>query len=95
VKSVVDESDHPEKYVFTPFNEPDGGNWYADWGTMKDTYLQDWKAVYQAIKEVYPQAKIAGNGDTRWQSTRTRDFLTFAEANPRRHCPPSWKTRRT
>ena len=81
VKSVVDESDHPEKYVFTPFNEPDGGNWYADWGTMKDTYFQDWKAVYQAIKEVYPQAKIAGNGDTRWQSTRTRDFLTFAKAN--------------
>jgi len=81
VKSVVDESDHPEKYVFTPFNEPDGGNWYGDWGAMKDTYLQDWKAVYQAIKEVYPDAKIAGNGDTRWQPDRTRDFLTYAKAN--------------
>ena len=81
VKSVVDESDHPEKYVFTPFNEPDGGNWYADWSSMKDTYLQDWKAVYQAIKEVYPDAKIAGNGDTRWQPTRTKDFLTYAKAN--------------
>lgn len=81
VKSVVDESDHPEKYVFTPFNEPDGGNWYGDWGSMKDTYLQDWKAVYQAIKEVYPDAKIAGNGDTRWQPDRTRDFLTYAKAN--------------
>ncbi|WP_279365608.1 hypothetical protein [Microbacterium testaceum] len=81
VKSVVDESDHPEKYVFTPFNEPDGGNWYSDWNSMKDVYLQDWKAVYQAIKEVYPDAKIAGNGDTGWQPTRTRDFLAFAKAN--------------
>lgn len=81
VQSVVDESDHPEKYIFTPFNEPDGGNWYGDWNTMKDTYLQDWKAVYQVIKEVYPEAKIAGNGDTRWQYTRTRDFLTYAKAN--------------
>lgn len=81
VKSVVDESDHPEKYIFTPFNEPDGGNWYGDWNSMKDTYLQDWKAVYQVIKEVYPDAKIAGNGDTRWQPGRTRDFLAYAKAN--------------
>ncbi|SMH49031.1 hypothetical protein SAMN06295885_3194 [Rathayibacter oskolensis] len=81
VTSIKTESDHPEKYIFTPFNEPDGGNWYADWGAMKDTYLADWKAVYQTIKSVYPEARIAGMGDTRWQPQRTRDILAYAKAN--------------
>lgn len=81
VTSVVTESAHPEKYVFVPFNEPDGGNWYYDWGSMGETYLADWSAVYETIKEVYPEAKIAGMGDTHWQADRTRDILGYAQAN--------------
>ncbi|MGX5771624.1 hypothetical protein ACWKWN_12795 [Microbacterium trichothecenolyticum] len=81
VTSIVNESSHPEKYVFTPFNEPDGINWYGNWTTMKDTFLADWKLVYETIKEIYPEAKIAGPGDAVWRSTRTRDILTFAKAN--------------
>ncbi|MFY9712352.1 MAG: hypothetical protein WAK00_02660 [Microbacterium sp.] len=81
VTSIVTESAHPEKYVFTPFNEPDGGNWYGNWGTMKSAFLADWKAVYETIREIYPEAKIAGMGDTRWQPTRTREILAYAKAN--------------
>ncbi|HMR48677.1 MAG TPA: hypothetical protein PKE40_05470 [Arachnia sp.] len=81
VTSIRDESAYPEKYYFVPFNEPDGGNWYANWATMKDTFLADWKAVYETIKEVYPEARIAGMGDTGWRSQRTRDILTFARDN--------------
>lgn len=81
VTDVVENSEHPEKYVFTPFNEPDGGNWYGNWGTMRDTFLADWKAAYEVIREVYPEAKIAGPGDSRWQPTRSRDFLAFAKTN--------------
>ncbi|NYD67768.1 OmpL47-type beta-barrel domain-containing protein [Agromyces atrinae] len=81
VTSIVEESAYPERYIFTPFNEPDGGNWYNNWSTMKQVYLDDWKAVYETIKEVYPEAQIAGMGDTGWQPTRTRDILEFAKAN--------------
>ena len=81
VTSIRDESAYPEKYIFVPFNEPDGGNWYFDWATMKDTFLADWKAVYETIKAVDPDARIAGLGDTSWQPQRTKDFLTFAKAN--------------
>jgi hypothetical protein len=81
VTSIRDESEHPEKYVFVPFNEPDGGNWYADWSAMKNTFLADWKAVYQKIKEIYPEAKIAGMGDSSWHRDRTRDIMTFARDN--------------
>ncbi|QDB78780.1 hypothetical protein FE251_04860 [Georgenia wutianyii] len=81
VADVVENSDYPERYVFTPFNEPDGINWYGNWEQMGQTFLADWKAAYETIKEVYPEARIAGPGDSRWQPARTREFLTFAKEN--------------
>lgn len=81
VADVVENSDYPERYVFTPFNEPDGINWYGNWGQMRDVFLADWKAAYETIKEVYPEARVAGPGDSRWQPARTREFLTFAKEN--------------
>ena len=35
-EAVATDSDRPEDYVFIPFNEPDGGNWYRDWANQKD-----------------------------------------------------------
>ena len=84
--AVATRSAHPEKYVFIPFNEPDGGNWYADWGTMKPTFLADWKATYAKIQQVYTRhglghARIGGPGDTGWQPTRSADILAYARDN--------------
>jgi hypothetical protein len=85
-EAVATSSKHPRDYVFIPFNEPDGGNWYADWGTMKPTFLADWKATYDKIQEVYARhhlghARIGGPGDTRWQPERSAEILTYAKAN--------------
>lgn len=81
VTSIVEESEYPERYVFTPFNEPDGINWYGDWGTMRDTFLADWEAAYTTIKEIYPEARIAGPGDAWWHGGSTREILESAKAN--------------
>ncbi|MEU4362694.1 hypothetical protein [Promicromonospora sp. NPDC023987] len=85
VEVVAMQSDHPEEYLFIPFNEPDG-IWYQDWSTMRETFLADWKVVHDKIQEVYARhglapARIGGPGDARWQSERSRDFLTFAKQN--------------
>ena len=85
-EAVATGSSRPESYVFIPFNEPDGGNWYADWGALKDTFLADWKATYDKIQEVYARhglghARIGGPGDTRWQPARSADFLTYGKAH--------------
>jgi hypothetical protein len=85
-EAVAARSSRPGQYVFIPFNEPDGGNWYADWGTLKDTFLADWKATYDKIQEVYARhrlghARIGGPGDTRWQPARSADFLTYGKAH--------------
>ncbi|MEJ3743914.1 hypothetical protein WEI85_11550 [Actinomycetes bacterium KLBMP 9797] len=85
-EAVATTSARPEDYVFITFNEPDGGNWYWDWATLKDTFLADWKATYDKIQEVYARhglghARIGGPGDTRWQPARSADILSYAKAN--------------
>ncbi len=86
VEKVDTTSAHPQDYVFIPFNEPDGGNWYANWSTMKDQFLADWSTAYATIEDVYAahglgHARIGGPGDSRWQPTRSTDFLTYAGAH--------------
>ncbi len=86
VEKVATTSAHPQDYVFIPFNEPDGGNWYANWSTMKDQFLADWSTAYATIEDVYAahglgHARIGGPGDSRWQPTRSTDFLTYAGAH--------------
>ncbi|MDI6103671.1 hypothetical protein QLQ12_34165 [Actinoplanes sp. NEAU-A12] len=85
-EAVATTSERPKDYVFIPFNEPDGGNWYADWAGQKDTFLADWKATYLKIQEVYQRhglghARIGGPGDTRWQPERSADILAYAKKN--------------
>jgi hypothetical protein len=78
VTLVTEESQYADRYVFTPFNEPDG-IWYQNWSTMRETFLDDWTTTYREIKEIDPDAQIAGTGDSRWQPDRMRDFLTHAQ----------------
>ncbi|WP_204745610.1 hypothetical protein [Glycomyces paridis] len=83
-EAVATDSDRPQDYVFIPFNEPDGGNWYPDWANQKDRFLADWQASYDKIQEVWARhglghARIGGPGDTRWQPERSADILAFAK----------------
>ncbi|GAB3165024.1 hypothetical protein GCM10027059_22080 [Myceligenerans halotolerans] len=85
-EAVATQSDRPQDYLFIPFNEPDGGNWYPNWSAQRDQFLADWDATYAKIQEVYQRhglghARIGGPGDTRWQPTRSADILTHARDN--------------
>lgn len=84
VESIATNSEHPEKYVFIPFNEPDAGNWYPNWSTQKAQFLADWSAAYVEIQKVYAahglgKAKVGGPGDASWHADRSRDLLAYAK----------------
>ncbi len=84
VEDVATKSQDPSKYVFIPFNEPDGGNWYPNWATQKDQFLADWTAAYQTIESVYAEhglghARVGGPGDSSWHADRSADFLAYAK----------------
>jgi hypothetical protein len=83
-EAVATQSAYPEKYVFIPFNEPDGGNWYNNWGALKSTFLADWDATYAVIQAVYDRhglghARVGGPGDASWQPARSSDYLDSAK----------------
>ncbi|ALD14398.1 CBM35 domain-containing protein [Clavibacter capsici] len=84
VDSIATNSEHPDKYVFIPFNEPDAGNWYPNWSTQKTQFLADWSAAYVEIQKIYAahglgKAKVGGPGDSAWHADRSRDFLVYAK----------------
>lgn len=86
VEDVATKSAHPENYVFIPFNEPDGGNWYPNWSTQKDEFLADWSAAYDVIQSVYAEhglghARVGGDGESAWHAQRESDFLDYANAH--------------
>jgi hypothetical protein len=79
VERVAQEAD-PDKldrYVFTPFNEPDW-IWYGNWSTHRERFFADWEAAYHLIREIIPGARIAGLGEANYNPQRVTDFMTWA-----------------
>ncbi|WP_030615939.1 cellulosome protein [Streptomyces fulvoviolaceus] len=73
--------------VYVPFNEPEGnmfgeGEWSYDrtsWRTEPGHYFAAWKAAYDLIKDLDPDARVAGP-NTCILYPEVRGFLEFAKA---------------
>ena len=77
----IRDAGYSEKVVYVPFNEPNG-NWYGGmWGDTQQRFFDDWKTVYDAIKSVDPNAKIAGSNLTHYIDYHVQDFVRFCAAN--------------
>ncbi|WP_105967872.1 CBM35 domain-containing protein [Streptomyces geranii] len=73
------------RFVYIPFNEPDQ-IWYnlgtsdqAQYEANRDRFLKDWKTVYERIRAIDPDARIAGPNESGYHPRLLRDFLTFAK----------------
>ncbi|WP_116951934.1 OmpL47-type beta-barrel domain-containing protein [Jiangella endophytica] len=79
VQRVADATDPDDydRYVFTPFNEPDW-IWYGNWAATRAQFLSDWEASYHLIQEIMPGVRVAGIGLAGWNAQRMQDWLTFA-----------------
>ncbi len=71
------EDKNSDKYVFVIFNEP---NWIWFAGNF-DKYLESHKRVYQAIKEKYPQAQIAGMNEATYNADHWEQFIPYCIEN--------------
>ncbi|CAH1208290.1 hypothetical protein PAECIP111892_03084 [Paenibacillus auburnensis] len=68
-----------EVYAFIPFNEPDW-IWYNPTDKLQN-FFNDWKTVYQRIRSIYPNAKIAGPTYSYYNANVYSQFMTFAKEN--------------
>ncbi|WP_217236799.1 CBM35 domain-containing protein [Streptomyces sp. AC555_RSS877] len=74
-----------DRFVYIPFNEPDQ-IWYnlgtsdqAQYEANRDRFFKDWKTVYQRIRAIDPDARIAGPNEAGYHTRLLTDFLTFAQ----------------
>ncbi|MEV6588043.1 CBM35 domain-containing protein [Streptomyces acidicola] len=74
-----------DRFVYIPFNEPDQ-IWYklgvadqAQYEVNRDRFFKDWKTVYQRIRAIDPDARIAGPNEAAYHPRLLRDFLAFAK----------------
>jgi hypothetical protein len=75
-------------FVWVPFNEPDG-NWYTGLGSSTTATYQsalasfesDWTTVYNKIRSIIPNARIAGPNETHYDARLMGDFYPWAKAN--------------
>ncbi|MEU9954978.1 CBM35 domain-containing protein [Streptomyces sp. NPDC050982] len=86
-KIVTEVSADPnsDRFVYIPFNEPDQ-IWYnlgtsnqAQYEVNRDRFFKDWKTVYQRIRAIDPDARIAGPNESGYHTRLLTDFLTFAK----------------
>ncbi|MFF0160701.1 CBM35 domain-containing protein [Streptomyces sp. NPDC005263] len=74
-----------DRFVYIPFNEPDQ-IWYqlgvsdqARYEVNRDRFFKDWKTVYQRIRAIDPDARIAGPNEAGYHTRLLTDFLAFAK----------------
>lgn len=69
------------RFNWVLFNEPDL-IWYQNWSTQKQKFFSDWKAVFEKVRSIDPDARIVGPNEALYRHDRLRDFLTWARNTP-------------
>ncbi|MGP4047773.1 cellulosome protein [Streptomyces sp. 2A115] len=88
VQQVLTMGDYKDNVVYVPFNEPEGnmfgtGRWSyngVSWRTNPGPYFEAWKEAYHLIKDLDPDARIAGP-NTSVLYNEIKGFLQYAKAN--------------
>ncbi|AGB41658.1 CBM6-containing protein [Halobacteroides halobius DSM 5150] len=70
---------HRDLFVYVPFNEPDA-IWY-NMDDKKEEFFNDWKLVYEKIREIDATALIAGSNNSYYNEEFYADFMAFAQEN--------------
>lgn len=85
IAKEVSADPNSDRFVYIPFNEPDY-IWYnigvadqAQYEVNRDRFFKDWKTVYERIRAIDPDARIAGPNETGYHTRLMTDFLTFAK----------------
>lgn len=86
VKKTVTEmenSEYKDKLVYCIYNEMDNGQWFGDHWVEENRYkfYDAWASTYSVVKEINPNAKIAGPGHCGYNYDWNKEFLTYCKAN--------------
>jgi hypothetical protein len=87
-------SPYASHIVFVPYNEPDL-NWFSGMrsnSTALANFNAEWLQTYKFIKNLWPEARLAGPNTSGYTDSSLKGFLTYCKAN---NCLPdvvTWHT---
>ena len=86
VKKTVTEmenSEYKDKLVYCIYNEMDNGEWFGNHWEEANRYAfyDAWASTYNVVKEINPNAKIAGPGHCGYNYDWNKEFLTYCKEN--------------
>ena len=81
--------DLKDDIVWIPFNEPDISdtnyynltNYNSKYDSVRTKFFEDWDKAVEAIRSVYPQARIGGPNNSAYSDRFYRDFFQNAKNN--------------
>lgn len=90
VKKTVTEmenSDYKDRLVYCIYNEMDNGVWFGNHWEEQNRYkfYDAWLSTYNVVKEINPNAKIAGPGHCGYNYDWNKEFLSYCKSN---NCMP-------
>lgn len=83
----MENAEYKDKLVYCIYNEMDNGVWFGDHWVQENRYkfYDAWKSTYNTVKEINPNARIAGPGHSRYECEWNKEFLTYCRDN---NCMP-------
>ena len=83
----MENSEYKDKLVYCIYNEMDNGVWFGDHWIEENRYkfYDAWASTYNVVKEINPDAKIAGPGHCSYNYDWNKEFLTYCKNN---NCMP-------
>lgn len=83
----MENSEYKGKLVYCIYNEMDNGVWFGDHWIEENRYkfYDAWASTYNVVKEINPDAKIAGPGHCGYNYDWNKEFLTYCKNN---NCMP-------
>ncbi|MQM25583.1 carbohydrate-binding protein [Glycomyces albidus] len=79
---VMEASEHADRLVYVPFNEPNW-IWYnrgADYEGTTARFFHDWDLAYRRLREIAPDTPIAGPNESHYDARFMRDFMEHTAA---------------
>ena len=83
----MENSEYKDKLVYCIYNEMDNGQWFGDHWVEENRYkfYDAWASTYKVVKDINPDAKIAGPGHCGYNYDWNKEFLTYCKTN---NCMP-------
>ncbi len=83
----MESSEYKDKLVYCIYNEMDNGQWFGDHWVEENRYkfYDAWLSTYKVVKDINPDAKIAGPGHCGYNYDWNKEFLSYCKAN---NCMP-------